>query len=1582
MASSFFRARSGRFGARTLGTSLSFAVAVTALSMPIASPALAAVTISSPGQTGANAIDQKKTIEGITFVDNGSVYGAPNLAGGDTVLPNVPVAAYWMDEDGAISPTYTSTSDANGHYSILMQDWTDANGKVHTFDANAVERLKISAGNVSGYHLSYIDQKNALTNSVMRDFDGWVNGQVDGLNIGYQIDPPAANHLPAAQQTQSAAANAGDYGTVSGRVFADMYSGPAFITFPNDDGTTADPGLSGIKVTASWKDASGKIVETKYAYTDAQGRYVIKFDGANGSGTWSLISNTWNTANAFVSIDAPAGSQYASMQTNGQFSNLMAISGVTVLLNKSATGLNFAFKVGSTIAVQNYNTTTTPALPGATVTSIPKVDIATGGVYSVKWVDSNGTVVKTCTGLTRDPATGNVTQCAMTVPASLTGSMVYTAQLIAPDGQTIMAADSFLAQQDTTAPVVNAVPNQSTAVGTAISPVTITSNDPSATYTATGLPAGLTINPATGVISGTPTTPGTSTVTVRATDPSGNASAPVTFTWTMPAATPPVATLGITPIGNQTAVASSAITPIAVQTTDPAATVTVSGLPAGVTYDPATKQISGTPATPGSYPVTVTATTPDGQTSTETFVLTVNPPADTTAPAITPVANQTVTQGTALSPVAVQTNDPTATIAVSGLPAGVTYDPATKTISGTPTNTGSATVTITATDAAGNVSTETFIITTNPAPDTTAPVISTIADQAVNVGAAISPVTMTVNDPTATIAVTGLPAGVTYDPATKTISGAPTAPGTSVVRVTATDPAGNASSQTFAITARDVTAPVVTPIGNQTVTVGNPITPVTVQTDDPNATISVSGLPAGVTYDPATKTISGAPTAPGASTVTITATDAAGNASTTTFTITSNAPADTTAPTLTPVANQTVQVGTPLSPVTLQSNDPTATFTVTGLPAGVTYDPATKTISGAPSTVGSFTVTVTASDPAGNSSTESFVIGSTATPDTTGPTVTPIANQTVPAGTAIAPVTVQTNDPTATITVSGLPAGVTYNPATNQISGTPTSPGTSTVTVTATDPAGNVTSETFVITAQPPADTTAPTITPIANQSTTAGQAMPSVTVQTNDPTASIAVSGLPAGVSFNPATGVISGTPTVPGDSTITVTATDPAGNASETTFVLHVAAPAVPAPTVTPVGDHSSVVGQPIAPITVVTANPSDTVAVNQLPAGLVFDPATKTISGTPTVAGPVLVTVTATNSAGVTSTDTFTYTVTTPVDRTPPAITPLGNVTEPLGVAIAPIAVKTDDPTATVTVTGLPAGLSYNPATGAISGTPTLAGQSIVTVTATDPAGNTKTETFIITVPAPVAPVPPAITPIGNQVVTTGTAITPVKVVTNDGRNTIAVSGLPAGVTFDPATATISGTPTNPGSSTVTVTGTDATGKTATETFVITANVPDTTAPVIPAIGPQTGTVGTPVAPVTVKTDDPSAAVAVTGLPGGVTFNPQTGTIAGAPTVAGTFTVTVTAVDRSGNTSTQQFTLTVAPATNEGAGNGAGNSGGTGVGAPATESGQGGRHAAEPTGGLAATGLDLSIALTTSLITALGGGSLLASRRRRKH
>jgi hypothetical protein len=133
-------------------------------------------------------------------------------------------------------------------------------------------------------------------------------------------------------------------------------------------------------------------------------------------------------------------------------------------------------------------------------------------------------------------------------------------------------------------------------------------------YTASGLPAGLSINSGSGLISGTPTTPGSYQATVTATDTTG-AKGSATFTWTVG---PEAGTLvTVTNPGNQTGSVGTAISPLQIQATDSAGqalTYSATGLPAGLSIS-SSGLISGTPTTSGTSNVTVTASDSSGSGS-------------------------------------------------------------------------------------------------------------------------------------------------------------------------------------------------------------------------------------------------------------------------------------------------------------------------------------------------------------------------------------------------------------------------------------------------------------------------------------------------------------------------------------------------------------------------------------------------------------------------------------------------------------------------------------------------------------------------------------------------------------------------------------------------------------------------------------------------------------------------------------------------------------------------------------------------------------------------------------------------------
>jgi hypothetical protein len=220
-----------------------------------------------------------------------------------------------------------------------------------------------------------------------------------------------------------------------------------------------------------------------------------------------------------------------------------------------------------------------------------------------------------------------------------------------------------------------------------------TTKDPDS-YNATNLPVGLSINTATGLISGTVNVIGAYTVTISATDGSGTESETLTIRIGLPSIT----SAG-TASGSTTAAFSFQIT-----ATNTPTSFGASGLPAGLTVD-AGGLISGTPTAPGTFNVVTTATNAAG-TASKTLVLTVTP----APPAITSALTASATVGTPFSYQIIATNSPTSYTATP-LPTGLTVS-ATGLISGTPAagTGGVRNVTITATNAGGS-DTETLVIT-------------------------------------------------------------------------------------------------------------------------------------------------------------------------------------------------------------------------------------------------------------------------------------------------------------------------------------------------------------------------------------------------------------------------------------------------------------------------------------------------------------------------------------------------------------------------------------------------------------------------------------------------------------------------------------------------------------------------------------------------------------------------------------------------------------------------------------------------------------------------------------------------------
>jgi len=257
----------------------------------------------------------------------------------------------------------------------------------------------------------------------------------------------------------------------------------------------------------------------------------------------------------------------------------------------------------------------------------------------------------------------------------------------------------------------------------------------------------------------------------------------------------------------------------------------------------------------------------------------------------------------------------------------------------------------------------------------------------------------------------------------------------------------------------------------------------------------------------------------------------------------------------TTLPNGTIGVAYP--PQTLAATGGTSPYTwaVTNgtLPAGLTLAGATGVISGTPTTAAtsSFTVTVTdAASPQGTASATLSITISAMTISTTtlqGATVGNAYSQTLAVVGGTAPYA-------WSVTVGTLPAGLTLDGATGIISGTPTTVGTSTFTVSVSDssvPANTATQQLSIVVAAvgSPLTITSTTV-PAATFGTAYSQTL-AATGGTAPYTWSLSAGVLPRGVTLS-AAGVISGTPLANGTFNFTAMVTDSAVPANTATQAL----------------------------------------------------------------------------------------------------------------------------------------------------------------------------------------------------------------------------------------------------------------------------------------------------------------------------------------------------------------------------------------------------------------------------------------------
>jgi hypothetical protein len=470
-----------------------------------------------------------------------------------------------------------------------------------------------------------------------------------------------------------------------------------------------------------------------------------------------------------------------------------------------------------------------------------------------------------------------------------------------------------------------------------------------------------------------------------------------------------------------------------------------------------------------------------------------------TAPTISTVPNQSINANTATSPLAFTVGDAqtaAGSLTVTASSSNATLVPAasvvlagttaSRTVTVTPAanQTGTATITLTVSDGTATTSTS-FTLTVNAV--NTAPTISTIPNQSINANTSTGPVAFTVGDTqtaAGSLTVTAGSSNTTLVPsgnialggtsASRTVTVTPAANQTGTTTITLTVSDGSLTASTsFTLTVNAVvianSAPTISSIANRSVNVSTSTGPIaftigdsqtaagslTLSRSSSNTTlVPTSSIVFGGSGANRTVTVTPATGKTGTATVTITVSDGSLTAKTS-FTLTVSIV--NTAPTISSIANRSVNANTSTGPIAFTVGDGqtaagsltatarssnSALVPSTGISLGGTSASRTVTVTPATGQAGTATITITVSDGSLTAST-SFtltVIGtsSASTSGNTLPTITPLADQIVSVGVSTGPLAVTVGDTetaAGSLTVTAISSNPTLVPSSGIVVG-------------------------------------------------------------------------------------------------------------------------------------------------------------------------------------------------------------------------------------------------------------------------------------------------------------------------------------------------------------------------------------------------------------------------------------------------------------------------------------------------------------------------------------------------------------------
>ncbi|HZO56537.1 MAG TPA: IPT/TIG domain-containing protein [Bryobacteraceae bacterium] len=405
-----------------------------------------------------------------------------------------------------------------------------------------------------------------------------------------------------------------------------------------------------------------------------------------------------------------------------------------------------------------------------------------------------------------------------------------------------------------------------------------------------------------------------------------------------------------------------------------------------------------------------------------------------------------------------------------------------------------------------------------------------------------------------------------------------------------------------------------------------------------------------------------------------------------------------------------------------------------------------------------------------------------------------------------------------------------------------------------------------------------------------------------------LASGNFPPGLSLDPNTGAITGTPVEAGSYNFTIQVTDAAGFVATRQFNLVIArSVSISTDANLPTGAVGLAYSVQLNATGGVPPYSNWRVTTGSLPPGISLNASTGQLTGTPTTTGSFAFLVEVRDSSGQTATKGFTLVINAGVSITSTAQPPTAIVGTPFQFALT-AAGGTQPYTWSILTGSLPPGLTLNPANGTIAGTPTTVGTFGVTIEVKDAPGQTARAPFTFEVVTGLSITNPAALPAATARVAYTTVFQAAGGTGPYSNWRIVTGSVPAPLILNSSTGELAGTPATPGDYAFTIAVNDSATRTVSKAFTLTVLPPGlaiTSAATLPP-----ATFGTAYS-FTLQADGGTVpyrwSLASGNLPAGLTLA-NTGVISGTPTAIGSSAFTISVLDSASRSSSRDFTLAV--------------------------------------------------------------------------